>query len=136
MGLTADLDHLEDQINQFEAKLGGFQQQMATLQQQINGIFDGGAWGGIAATQGAAVLFPGKRERLQALIDRLNDLLGDYRSILSTLSDVIQVIAEIVGFFSDAWDWAAGAASDLVDGVVGAAEDIVDGVGDFVDDIF
>lgn len=131
MGLSADLDNLENEINKMEAKLGQAQTEVVKIKNEILDFFNGGSWGGHAGSHAANALFPGKVERLEALIDRLVELLGDYRSIAATISDVIQVIGAIVGFFSDAWDWAAGAVSDLADGVADVVSDIGDAVGDF-----
>jgi hypothetical protein len=108
MGLGADLNAIEDKLNSYEGKIKQIQQDAARFDQEIQDLFNRDDWDGKAADRALGSVLPGGQEKIHSMLVEFNDLAGDWRSILGTLSDLVQIASAAVDAASDAIDEIEG----------------------------
>jgi hypothetical protein len=102
MGLGADLHAIEAKLNSYEGKIKQIQEDAARFDQQIQDLFKRDDWDGRAADRALGTVLPGGQQKIHSLLVEFNDLAGDWRSILGTLSDLVQIASKVVDAASDA----------------------------------
>jgi hypothetical protein len=108
MGLGADLHALEDKLNSYEGQLRKVQEDAAKFDKEMQDMFGKGGWDGIAADYALAAVLPGGQQKIHSMMTEFNELAGDWRSILGTLSDLVQIASVVVDAASDAIDTIKG----------------------------
>jgi hypothetical protein len=104
MGLGADLHAIEDNLNSYEGQLRKVQEDAARFDREMQDMFSKAAWAGIAADYAIGTVLPGGQQKIHSMMTEFNELAGDWRSILGTLSDLVQIASAVVDTASDIID--------------------------------
>ena len=104
MGLGADLHALEDKLNSYDGMLAKLQNDSAKFDKELSDVFSRAGWAGIAADYAMGSVLPGGQQKIHSMLTEFNDLAGDWRSIVGTLSDLVQIASAVVDVVSDGID--------------------------------